>query len=440
MVLQKLFTGGSVRVELPADASTKDPRTFAILAQYASPSCGTVKNLDGLRDVIKGMNGEEAAAKLPAKGSISFSDLAELLQAPATKAPEPGNCVGWACRGTDGTLAPFGFDRRPCGEEDVVIKICFAGICHSDIHQGRGEWGSSTYPMVPGHEIAGIVTEVGSQVKKFKVGDRVGVGCFVDSCGKCKNCTADLDNHCRGIVFTYNYKHPDGTIEHGGYSSHTVVKASHVCRIPDNIPLDSAAPLLCAGITTFSPLVSYGLNKKGMHIGVLGLGGLGHMAVKFAAAMGCRVTVVSHSPGKKEAALALGAHEFLVSTDKDAMEKAADTLDGIIDTVSAPHQLTHYFPLLKVGGKVVILGVPPEPFQLGAFDLLGKRLSVGGSLIGSIKETQEMLDFCGKHGVTCDIEVIKADYVNEAWDRTVKSDVRYRFVIDVQASLVHAEQ
>jgi cinnamyl-alcohol dehydrogenase len=238
-------------------------------------------------------------------------------------------------------------------------------------------------------------------------------------------------------VLTYNYKHPDGRIEHGGYSSHIVVDQDYVLRVPSNLPLDVAAPLLCAGITTYSPLIFYGLNQKGMHVGVLGLGGLGHMAVKFAKAFGCQVTVLSRSPNKKQEALALGADHFVISTDEAAMKAAADSMDGIVDTVSAEHSLSPYLPLLKVGGKVAVVGVPSVPFTVHSFELVMRRITIGGSLIGGIKETQEMLDFCGQHNIAPSIEVIKADYVNEAWDRTVASDVKFRFVIDVQASIVH---
>lgn len=351
------------------------------------------------------------------------------------QAPEqehPKNAFGWAARDTSGVLSPFHFSRRATGEKDVTFKVTHCGICHSDLHMIKNEWGNTIYPIVPGHEIVGVVTEVGSKVSKFKVGDKVGVGCMVGSCHSCDSCAIDLENYCPKVIMTYASKYHDGTITYGGYSDTMVADEHFVVRIPEGTPLDATAPLLCAGITVYSPLRFYGLDKPGMHVGVVGLGGLGHVAVKFAKAMGVKVTVISTSPSKKSEAIErLGADSFLVSRDQDEMQAAMGTLDGIIDTVSAVHPLMPLIGLLKSQGKLVLVGAPEKPLELPAFPLLNGRKIIGGSMIGGMKETQEMIDFAAKHNIRADIEVISADYVNTAMERLAKADVRYRFVIDV---------
>ncbi|KAJ9670294.1 hypothetical protein PVL29_026687 [Vitis rotundifolia] len=300
----------------------------------------------------------------------------------------------------------------------------------------KNEWGSSTYPLVPGHEIVGIVTEVGSKVEKFKVGDKVGVGCMVGACHSCDSCADDLENYCPKIILTYGATYYDGTTTHGGYSDVMIAEERYVVRFPDNLPLDAGAPLLCAGITVYSPLQHFGFTKPGMHIGVVGLGGLGHVAVKFAKAFGVKVTVISTSPSKKkEATEHLGADSFLVSRDPDQMQAAMGTMDGIIDTVSAVHPLFPLIGLLKSHGKLVMVGAPDRPLELPIFPLLMGRKIVAGSCIGGMKETQEMIDFAGKHNITADVEVISIDYVNTAMERLRKADVRYRFVIDIGNTL-----
>ncbi|XP_050292098.1 probable mannitol dehydrogenase [Quercus robur] len=348
----------------------------------------------------------------------------------------PKNAFGWAAKDTSGHLSPFQFSRRATGEKDVTFKILYCGICHSDLHMAKNEWGMSTYPLVPGHEIVGVVTEVGSKVQKFRVGDKVGVGCMVGACHSCDSCANELENYCPDMILTYGVKYFDGTITQGGYSDIMVADEHYVVRIPDNLPLDSGAPLLCAGITVYSPLRYYGLDKPGMHVGVVGLGGLGHVAVKFAKAMGVKVTVISTSVNKKKEALEhLGADSFLVSKDQDEMQAAQGTMDGIIDTVSAMHPLLPLIGLLKSQGKLVMVGAPEKPLELPVFPLLMGRKLVGGSCIGSMKETQEMIDFAAKHNITADIEVIPIDYVNTAMERLAKADVRYRFVIDIANTL-----
>ncbi|WP_319431875.1 NAD(P)-dependent alcohol dehydrogenase [Mycobacterium sp. RTGN5] len=321
--------------------------------------------------------------------------------------------------------------RRDVGPHDVQLDIHFAGICHSDIHTVRGEWGPVEYPMVPGHEIAGVVTEVGPEVTKYKVGDRVGVGCFVDSCRECSNCKAGLEQYCTnpGMVGTYNGVGRDGEPTQGGYSGAIVVDENYVLRIPDSVALDAAAPLLCAGITLYSPLRHWnaGPDKK---IAVIGLGGLGHVGVKLAKAMGAHVTVLSQSLKKMEDGLRLGADEYYATSDPDTFKKLAGTFDLILNTVSANLDLNAYLGTLALDGTLVELGMPEHPMSVPAAGLIGGRRSISGSLIGGIAETQEMLDFCAEHGVAPEIEVIAPDYINEAYERVLASDVRYRFVID----------
>jgi alcohol dehydrogenase (NADP+) len=322
-------------------------------------------------------------------------------------------------------------NRRDVGPHDVAFDIKFAGICHSDIHTVKGEWGEPNYPVVPGHEIAGVVTAVGSEVTKYKVGDRVGVGCFVDSCRECDSCKAGLEQYCTGtgMIGTYNSTGRDGTPTYGGYSGAIVVDENYVLRIPDSIPLDAAAPLLCAGITTYSPLRHWNAGP-GKQIAVIGLGGLGHMAVKLAAAMGAQVTVLSQSLKKMEDGLRLGASHYYATSDPDTFTKLAGSFDLILNTVSANLNMGDYVSLLKVEGTLVELGAPEKPLLVPFFPLGSFRRSLSGSMIGGIPETQEMLDFCAERGVTPEIEVIEPDYINEAYERVLASDVRYRFVID----------
>ena len=336
----------------------------------------------------------------------------------------------YAAKSAGAALEPYSIERRELRPHDVLIDIKYSGICHSDIHQAREEWFTSIFPMVPGHEIAGIVREVGSEVTTFAAGDRVGVGVFVNTCRECDNCKAGLENYCvKGFVPTYNGKDYDGTVQYGGYSTAIVVDDHYVLRIPDNLELDVAAPLLCAGITTYSPLREWqaGPGKK---VGIMGLGGLGHMGVKHAHAMGAEVTLISHSPSKEADAKRLGADHFLLLTDKQAMKEQAMTFDLIVNTVSAPINLDPAINLLKTDGTMAYVGLPDKPLEMNIFGLNSQRRRIAGSNIGGIPETQEMLDFCAEHGYASDVEVISADQINEAWERVVNSDVRYRFVID----------
>ncbi|KAH7520421.1 probable mannitol dehydrogenase [Ziziphus jujuba] len=354
----------------------------------------------------------------------------------AAEEEHPKKAFGWAARDSGGLLSPFKFSRRETGEKDVAFKVLYCGICHTDLHMTKNEWGFSIYPLVPGHEIVGVVTEVGNRVQKFKVGDKVGVGCLVGSCNSCDSCTNNLENYCPKMILTYSATHHDGTITYGGYSDFMVVDEHFAVHMPDNLPLDACAPLLCAGITVYSPLRYFGLDKPGLHIGIVGLGGLGHVAVKFAKAMGVKVTVISTSVNKKQEALEkLGADSFLVSRDQDQMQAAVSTLDGIIDTVSATHPLLPLIGLLKTNGKLVMVGAPEKPLELPVFPLILGRKMVVGTSIGGLKETQEMIDFAAKHNITADIEVIPIDYVNTAMERLARADVKYRFVIDIGNTL-----
>ncbi|MGW6582544.1 NAD(P)-dependent alcohol dehydrogenase [Streptomyces globisporus] len=321
-------------------------------------------------------------------------------------------------------------ERRPVGEFDILIDIKFAGICHSDIHQARDGWGEGIFPMVPGHEIAGIVAETGSGVTRFKVGDRVGVGCMVDSCGQCDACLMGREQHCaEGNTQTYNALDRSGEPTYGGYSTHLVVTEKFAVSIPEGIALDEAAPLLCAGITTYSPLKRWGAGP-GKKVAVVGLGGLGHMAVKIAHALGAEVTVLSQSLRKKDDGLKLGAAHYYATSDPKTFEELAGTFDIILSTVSAPLDFGAYLGLLRTEGTLVNVGAPEEPISLNLFSLILGNRSIAGSAIGGIKETQEMLDFCAVHGLGAEIEVIEASQVNEAYERVLASDVRYRFVID----------
>lgn len=330
-------------------------------------------------------------------------------------------------------LAPFSFERRSPKEHDVVIDIKFCGICHSDIHQARNEWRNSIYPMVPGHEIAGVVRAVGSSVSKYKVGDHVGIGCFVDSCRECAHCKQDLDQYClQGCTQTYNDLERDKkTPTFGGYSDVIVADENYVLRIPSSLPLDKAAPLLCAGITLYSPLKHWGAGP-GKRVAIMGLGGLGHMGVKIARALGAEVTVLSHSDKKREDALRMGAHHFISTRDKEVFRKHANSLDLIINTVSSAEiDMSSYFGLLKLDATMVSVGVPDKPQSMSPLPLITMRRNYSGSMIGSIKETQEMLDFCAEHSITSEIELVAPDQINSAYERVLGSDVRYRFVIDM---------
>ncbi|KUI24639.1 alcohol dehydrogenase [Mycobacterium sp. IS-1742] len=324
--------------------------------------------------------------------------------------------------------------RRDVGPHDVAFDIHFSGICHSDIHTVRGEWGRSTYPIVPGHEIAGVVTAVGAEVTGFKVGDRVGVGCFVDSCRECDNCRAGIEQYCTGsgMVGTYNAVGRDGERTQGGYSGAIVVDENYVLRIPDALPLEAAAPLLCAGITTYSPLRHWNAGP-GSRVAVIGLGGLGHLAVKIAKAMGAEVTVLSQSLKKMEDGLRLGADAYYATSDRETFGELKGSFDLILNTVSANIDLGAVLSLLRVDGTLVELGMPEHPMSVAAGALIGGRRSISGSLIGGIAETQEMLEFCAEHGVRPEIELIEPAYINEAYERVIASDVRYRFVIDTSA-------
>ncbi len=329
-------------------------------------------------------------------------------------------------------LGPFTIERREPGPRDVQIEIMYCGVCHTDLHQARNDWRGTTYPVVPGHEILGKVTGVGGQVKKLKVGDTAGVGCMVYSCRTCESCKNDLEQYCEnGPVWTYNSEDPRfGGITYGGYSERIVVDESFVVRIPAKLDPAAAAPLLCAGITTYSPLKKWKAGK-GRRVGVVGLGGLGHMGVKIAHAMGADVTVFTTSPGKKADAARLGAHEVVISTNDAEMKRSANRFDLILDTVAAQHDLSGYAGLLKVDATLVQVGLPADPIPLSIQALTGKRRSVAGSTIGGIRETQEMLDFCAAHGIASDVEMIRMQQIDAAYDRLLKNDVKYRFVIDM---------
>jgi uncharacterized zinc-type alcohol dehydrogenase-like protein len=338
----------------------------------------------------------------------------------------------YAAMSSNTPLEAYNFERRAVGPDDVQIDILFCGVCHSDLHQVKNEWGGSQYPMVPGHEIVGKVLSVGSNVTKFKVGDLAGVGVMVDSCKTCKTCAQDLEQYCEeGFVGTYNNKERNSdNITMGGYSTKIVVDEYYTFKISPTLPLAAVAPLLCAGITTYSPLVYAGV-KKGMKVAVVGLGGLGHMGVKFAVSFGAEVTVISTSPSKEADAKKLGATHFLVSTDKEAMSKYNSYFDVILDAISANHDYTTYLNLLGIDGKLMVVGLPIESPKVQPFSLVTNRRSVIGSCIGGMKETQEMLDYCAEHNIVSEIEVIPMQKINEAYNRMLKGDVKYRFVIDL---------
>jgi uncharacterized zinc-type alcohol dehydrogenase-like protein len=338
----------------------------------------------------------------------------------------------YAAQNATSPVGPFSIERREPRANDVEIEIHYCGVCHSDLHQVKNEWGNSLFPMVPGHEIVGKVTRVGAGVKRFKVGDTAGVGCLIDSCRECGACKAGLEQYCeKGMTGTYNGYERDGkTVAFGGYSERIVTREEFVLSISDKLDLARTAPLLCAGITTYSPLKMAGVTK-GQRVGVVGLGGLGHMGVKFARAFGAEVTVFTTTEKKRADALALGAHEVVLSTDSKAMGAQAGRFDFILDTVSAPHDYNALIGSLRRDGRMTLVGAPPSPAEIMGFGLIMQRRSIGGSLIGGLPETQEMLDFCAKHEIVSDIEVIPVQKINEAYERMLKGDVKYRFVIDV---------
>jgi len=340
---------------------------------------------------------------------------------------------GYAAKSAGALLENYEFNRRDLRPRDVALDIYYAGICHSDIHQAREEWGPSIFPMVPGHEIVGKVTEIGSQVSKFKVGEIIGVGVFVDSCRKCASCNAGLEQYCvEGMTGTYNTLERDGkTVAMGGYSDKFVIDEDYAVHVPANLDLAGVAPLMCAGITLYSPLKNWNAGP-GKKVGIMGLGGLGHMGLKFAHALGAETTVFSHSPEKESDAKSMGADHFVVTKDIKSLEKLNKSYDLILNTVSADLDLEPYLQLLKLDGTLVVIGLPGKPYSINAGTLLGQRRSLAGSMIGGIAQLQEMLNFCGQKNIVSDVEVIKSDYINKAYDRTVASDVKYRFVIDAK--------
>ncbi|MDP4284850.1 MAG: NAD(P)-dependent alcohol dehydrogenase [Bacteroidota bacterium] len=329
-------------------------------------------------------------------------------------------------------LEEWSLERRAPKPHDVQIEILYCGVCHSDLHTARNEWGNTIFPVVPGHEIVGRVTAVGDHVSKFKVGQLAGIGCLVDSCRECDNCKEGLEQYCsNGMVGTYNGQEKDGSgITYGGYSKQIVAHEDFVLHITDKQPLEGIAPLLCAGITTYSPLKHWKVGK-GDKVGVLGLGGLGHMGVKLAASMGAEVTMLSHSPSKEADAKKLGAHKFVLTSDKGQTKPVKGYFDFILNTVSADHDYNFYLRMLSTNGVMVCVGAPPTPAKIPAFNLIGGRKSIAGSNIGGLPETQEMLDYCAEHNIVSDVEVIKMSEINEAYERMLKGDVKYRFVIDM---------
>lgn len=338
---------------------------------------------------------------------------------------------GYAAQRAGASLEPFTFERREVGPRDILIRILYCGVCHSDIHQARDEWGGAIFPMVPGHEIVGTVERVGDEVKKFKAGDSVGVGCFVDSCRTCTSCTKGLEQYCEtGMIVTYNGVDKNKQPTYGGYSNHIVVDEHYALSIPPGLALEGVAPLLCAGITTYSPLRQWGVGK-GHALAVVGLGGLGHMAVKIGRALGAEVTVLSRSDAKREDAKRLGANDYAATSQEGTFVRLGRRFDFMIDTISAPHDLNAHLELLKTDGTYILVGASPESIPLSAFSLILRRRRIVGSLIGGIRETQEMLDFCGEHGLTSDVEVISISHIGQAYDRVVKGDVKFRFVIDM---------
>lgn len=339
---------------------------------------------------------------------------------------------GYAAHNAKDDLAPFSFERRDLRENDVQIEILYCGVCHSDLHQARSEWEGTIYPLVPGHEIVGKITKVGSAVKRFKVGQTAGIGCLVGSCRECDNCQHGLEQYCEnGFVGTYNGLEKGSSLPtYGGYSNQIIADEHFVFNISDKQPLEGIAPLLCAGITTYSPLKHWGVGK-GHRVGVVGLGGLGHMAVKLAASFGAEVTMFSTSPEKEKDAKRLGAHHFALTKDPASLKKLGNHFDFIIDTISAPHNYNLYLKMLRTNGAMICVGVPPSPTEILGVNLIDNRRSIAGSLIGGIPETQEMLDYCAEHNIVSDVEVIDIASINTAYERMLKGDVKYRFVIDM---------
>ncbi|CAH9110533.1 unnamed protein product [Cuscuta epithymum] len=345
---------------------------------------------------------------------------------------------GWAARDPSGVLSPYTYTLRSTGPEDVYIRVLCCGLCHSDLHQVKNDLGMSNYPLVPGHEVVGEVVEVGAGVGKFKEGERVGVGLIVGCCRDCRPCKQGIEQYCPKKIWNCNDVYTDGKPTQGGFSSHIVVDQKFVVKIPEGLDLEQAAPLLCAGVTVYSPLKHFGLKQSGLRGGILGLGGVGHMGVMIAKAMGHHVTVISSSDKKREEALGhLGADDYVVSSDAAQMQEAADSLDYIIDTVPVGHPLEPYISLLKVDGKLILMGVINTPLQFVSPMLMLGRKTITGSFIGSMEETQEILEFCKEKGVRSQIEVVKMDYINTAMERLEKNDVRYRFVVDVAGSKLH---
>ncbi len=352
--------------------------------------------------------------------------------AATTQKPNKMKVNAYGATTASSPIQPLEVQRRELLPKDILVDILYCGVCHSDIHMARSEWGPSVYPIVPGHEIVGKVIQVGAEVTKFKVGDTAGVGVFVDSCRKCSCCKDDLEQYCdEGMTGTYNGYYRDGTPTYGGYSDKYVIDEHYALHIPFTKDLEKVAPLLCAGITTYSPLRYAGVGK-GHKIAVLGLGGLGHMAVKFAASFGAEVTMLSTSPSKEADAKSLGAHHFALSTDENKMKELENSFDFILNTVAAKHDMNKFLNLLKINGKMLVVGIPPEDNRFNAGTLIGKRRSIVGSMIGGIKETQEMLDYCAEHHIVSDVEVIAMKDINNAFERVIKSDVKYRFVIDMK--------
>jgi uncharacterized zinc-type alcohol dehydrogenase-like protein len=370
-----------------------------------------------------------------------MTTVKEMQRKPDSAAPSRIAALGYAAQSATTPLAPFRFERREPGPRDVQIEIQYCGVCHSDLHSVRNEWHGTTYPIVPGHEIIGRVTKVGNEVKGFKPGDLAGVGCLVDSCRTCASCRENLENYC-DVGFTLTYNSPDkhlGGMTYGGYSNQIVVDQHFVLRVPEKLDPAAAAPLLCAGITTYSPLRHWEVGP-GQKVGIVGLGGLGHMGVKFARAFGAEVVLFTTSPGKTEDAKRLGAHEVVISRDAAAMASHTNSFDFILNTVAASHNLDPFITLLKRDGTMCLVGAPDQPHPSpSVLNLIFRRRSLAGSLIGGLKETQEMLDFCAKHRIVCDIELIPIQKINEAYERMLKSDVKYRFVIDM-ASLGKDEE
>jgi uncharacterized zinc-type alcohol dehydrogenase-like protein len=360
--------------------------------------------------------------------------MATTVEPEQTADTGPTKTKAWGVERAGAAAAPLTIERRALRPEDVAIQISHSGICHSDLHMARNDWGMSIYPMVPGHEIVGTVTAVGNAVSKYKIGDRVAVGCLVDSDRTCEQCKAGHEQFCAtGATLTYSgIDRQDGSVTYGGYSQQIVVREEFVCRLPDSLDISRAAPLLCAGITTYSPLRKYGVGP-GQKVGIAGLGGLGHMGVKFAVALGADVTMITTSPTKGQDARELGAHDVLLSTDAEAMASSANSFDFILNTIPVSHEVGPYLNLLKPNGTMVVVGAIDNLPGLHGGQLVMRNRAIAGSLIGGLPETQEMLDFCGQHGILPEVETIRIDEINDAWERMEKGDVRYRFVIDMES-------